>query len=102
MATHTRTIDITQTEYRTRDLALATLFVVKGYEVVRIEGSNGDDSRCFFVFHSDDEMYDLVDAYLQGQDEAKVDPQTFIGSVSKMKAAMFAFLDGQRKANGRR
>ena len=75
----------TTTEYKTRDLYLASVFKESGVQLLRIEDSNG---RGVFVFLACREIEQLTRDYFNGT--LRVDPQGLFAAWKALKSAAYS------------
>ena len=84
-----------QEEFKTTDLALATMLYMKGltFKLSRI----GSTDQVMFVFKalSQNELRDMKQMVaLFNEQEARVEPLRFLKEVSVVRKRLYAFLDG--------
>lgn len=83
-------------EYRTSDLALASLLSMNGIPFVLYRAKNNVE-RAWFVFqpvsdHERADMETLIERFRQGQ--ARVEPLRFMKEVRIVRDRLYGFLDG--------
>lgn len=80
-------------EFRTDDLALATVLGIEGQPHDRLE-MDGDGAE--WVFDDCEELRAVVEMY--GRNKSRVEPRRFMREVRSVRDELYAFLDNRRAA----
>lgn len=85
-------------EFRTDDMALATVLVMREFEIGQFEKLSRN--KVVFIFSFSDERQDELDEILGDYDELsyKVEPKTFIKEVAKLRSRIYEIAPPSRRS----